>query len=112
MNFVRGDTLPFKFSLTHSDGTVIEKSEISTLILTCRKFNKSEYPILFEKDISDFTFEDDYYHCVFNPEDTQELDYGTYNFDIEITLKSGYRKTLKSQFRITEEDTIHKSEVE
>lgn len=112
IEFVRGDTFPFKFKLSYKDGNVIQKENIEAMVLTCRKYNEEVYPVLFQKSIDDFELKDEYYHACFNPEDTENLDYGIYNFDIEITLKNGYRKSLVSSFRITQEATIHKSEVE
>ena len=107
MKFIRGDTQPFKFKITDKDGKSISSENIKTLILTCRKYNLKSSAVLFDKNKEDFTFKDDYWHSEFKPEDTRELDYGIYNFDIECTLKDGTVKTLKSQFEITDEDTIY-----
>lgn len=111
MEFVRGDTMPFQFKITNLNGDSINIEEIDTMILTCRKYNIKSSPILFQKHKEDFTFEEESYHATIEPKDTENLDYGTYNYDIEVTLKDGYRKTAKGSFTITEEDTIHDSEV-
>lgn len=108
LSFIRGDSFPFKFDVTNKDGVIMDKTQIKSMILTCRKHASEDSKILFTKNIDDFTFEDEYYHGCFEPEDTQELNYGKYHFDIEVTSNSGYRKTLKSHFEITEETTIHK----
>lgn len=107
MNFVRGDTQPFKFKIIKQGGENVDEKDIKTLTLTCRKYNLKSSTILFNKNKEDFTFKDDYWHSEFKPEDTRELDYGCYNFDIECTLTDGTVKTLKSQFEITDEDTIY-----
>lgn len=107
IEFTRGDTLAFKFKINYKNGESVKIEDIEDLVLTCRKFNFKESPILFDKSKDDFRFEKDYYHCVFMPEDTRELEYGKYNFDIQVTLKGGFIKTLKSEFTITEEDTIY-----
>lgn len=107
MKFIRGDTQPFKFRITKEDKSNVEEKDIKKLILTCRKYNLISSSILFDKSKSDFEFRDDYWHGEFKPEDTRQLNYGLYNFDIECTLTDGTVKTLKSQFEITEEDTIY-----
>lgn len=110
MEFVRGDTCLFKFKITNTQGQTIKKEDIESLILTCRADSSSTLPILFQKNIDDFELKDDYYHCAFKPTDTQNLKYKKYYFDIEVTLKGGYRKTLFSSFTLTEECTIHEEE--
>lgn len=110
LEFIRGDTCRFKFQIKYADDSIVKKDDIETLILTCRKYNSSKSPVLFSKNKDDFTYTDEFYYCTIEPEDTQELAYGTYNFDIKCTLTDGYRKTFKGSFTITEEDTIHESE--
>ena len=111
MKFVRGDTNLIKFKIEDKSGQTIKKEDIDTLILTCKRNTADLMPILFQKRIDDFELRDDeYYHCTFKPEDTQKLDYGIYFFDIEVTLKNGYRKTQFSKFELTEECTTHKEE--
>lgn len=113
IEFIRGDTKPFRFRIKNVNGQPIQKSEVDTLIMTCRKRDSEKSPILFEKTIDDFIFgEDGFCHSQIKPEDTQNLEYGAYGFDIECTLLNGYRKTLKANFKITEEDTIHLTQSE
>jgi len=107
MKFIRGDSQPFKFRIIDNEEKNISSETIEKLILTCRKYNLQSSPVIFDKNKEDFTFEENYWHSEFKPEDTRELDYGIYNFDIECTLKDGTVKTLKSQFEITDEDTIY-----
>ena len=107
MKFIRGDTQPFKFKITKQGGENVDEKDIKTLTLTCRKYNLKSSTILFNKNKEDFTFKDDYWHGEFKPEDTRELNYGLYNFDIECTLTAATVKNLKSQLEITKEDTIY-----
>lgn len=108
IEFMRGDSQPIKFRIMKSDDTQPEMSEISTLILTCRKRPREDSEILFQKNKVDFTFSEGYFRIMFQPEDTENLDYGTYAFDIECTLNNGYRKSLYSEFKITNEVTMHR----
>ena len=109
--FVRGDTFPFKFGIKSRDGTPIKKEEIKTLFITVREQPNSFSPVISQKNLDDVTI-DEYgtCHVKFEPEDTEELSYQRYYFDIEITLKSGYRKSHVRDFRLTHEVTIHGKE--
>lgn len=108
--FVRGDTFAFKFKLTIQDKVAIQKEDIDTLFITCRRYASKEFPVVFEKTLDDVEIDDNgYCHAKFEPKDTEKLAYGSYFFDIEVTLKNGYRKTKLFQFKITKETTIHES---
>lgn len=112
MNFIRGDSFPFKFKINSKEGTLISKEDIDTLILTCREYPNKNSKALFTKDINDFLNDKEYYHGIFKPEDTENLKYQTYYFDIEVTLKNNYRKTLYDSFTLTEECSFHGKEGE
>lgn len=108
MEFIRGDTFPFKTSIKFKDGEVLTKEDIETLFITSRKYPTKTSPIIFQKTLDDVEIDEEgYCHARINPEDTEDLAYGSYFCDIEITLKSGYRKTKLFKFEITKETTIH-----
>ncbi len=108
LEFIRGDTFAFKFKIKTGNEILTSKEEIETLFITCRKYTKETSKINFEKKIDDIEIDEEgYFHVKFNPEDTEKMNYGVYFFDIEVTLKNGYRKTKLFKFKITEETTIH-----
>ena len=107
MKYVRGDTQPFKFKIIDKDGNDVAISDIETLFITCRKEPSVLSPILFQKTLRDVTVSDGYYHATFTPQETQSLCLGKYYFDIEVTLKNGYRKSRLSTIDLTAETTIH-----
>ncbi len=108
VKFVRGDSCLFKVKLALQGNETISISDIDSIIITCRQYPDIESEVLFKKEKEDVTLDEDgYLHFNFAPEDTQTLSYGTYYFDIEITLKSGYRKSKLYQFELTQETTIH-----
>ena len=112
IEFVRGDTFAFKVKIPYKDGTPVTLNAIDTLLITVRKMAQKQSPILFQKTLNDVTIDENgYCHCVFNPEDTETLIYGPYYFDIEVTLKGGYRKSRLYQFNITKETSIHGGDV-
>lgn len=108
LKFVRGDTCLFKVKLVINGGDVVKLSDIDSIFMTCRQTPNKDSNVLFKKTLDDLTLDDEgYLHCKFNPSDTENLYYGEYFFDIEVTLTSGYRKTRLYKFELTEETTIH-----
>ena len=106
ISFIRGDTFPFKVKI-HSK-TTITKEDIDTLFVTCRKIASEVSPILFQKTLDDVEISDNYIHITFKPEDTENLEYEKYCFDVELTLKNGVRKTKFATFTLDNETTIAK----
>lgn len=109
LSFIRGDSCPLKFQIHDLEGASVLKEGLGSLFLTCRKSNNKNSKIIFQKDIDDFDYENEsqFYLVNIEPEDTQELPYDTYNFDIQATFSDGEVQTLKGEFTLTDEDTIH-----
>ena len=110
--FKRGDTYAFKSELKLKSGHEITKEDISELYVTAREGFDEMFPIIFQKTLDDVEIYDGYVHIRFEPEDTENLEYGTYGFDLEITLKGNKknRKTKSGYFTLLSESTIHKNE--
>lgn len=110
MEFVRGDTFSFKFKLKTLDNNILTKSDIETLFITVRKWPSKESSISIQKTLDNVEIDEEgYCHARFESSDTENLNYGFYYFDIEVTLKSGYRKSKLFKFELTKETTIHES---
>ena len=107
LSFIRGDSCPLKFKIQDVEGSSVLKEDLNSLYLTCREANNKYSKIIFKKEIKDFDYENDYYFINIEPKDTQELPYGTYNFDIQATFLDNEVQTLKGEFTITDEDTIY-----
>lgn len=107
LNFIRGDSCPLKFKIIDDEENSVLKTNLDFLYLTCRKSNTKYSDVIFQKNINDFNYENDYYFVNIEPQDTRELPYDTYNFDIEATFTDGEVQTLKGKFTITDEDTIY-----
>lgn len=110
MKFIRGDSCPFKIKLQYKDElkNPVQLNDIDTLFVTCKTNSASNSFILFQKTLNDVEIDSEgYCHIVFEPKDTEKLAYGKYVFDIEVTLKNGYRKTYYDSFEITNETTTH-----
>lgn len=110
-SFLRGDTFSFKVNIKFVDGTAIKISDIDTIFVTCKNGYGDNATEIFIKKKDELTLDENgYLHVVFKPEDTQELKAGDYVFDVEITLKNGYRKSKKGQITLEYDVTDHKGE--
>ena len=108
MQFVRGDSFLFKVLLGSKGDEPINQNLVQTLYITFRKYANIDSDIIFQKTLSDVRIDDDgYCHASFLPEDTEDLAYGKYFFDIEVTLTNGYRKSRLYEVELTKETTIH-----
>lgn len=108
---VRGDTATLSFPIESKDGSVINISDIKTIFLTCRMIPKKSSKILIKKNKDDFRFEDGKYKVDLKSEDTQSFeslnDKKNINFDIEVTLNNGTRKTGIFSIPFEYDYTIH-----
>lgn len=107
LKFIRGDSCPLKFQILDVEENPVLKEDLHSLYLTCRKANTKYSEKIFQKNINDFGYENEFYFINIEPQDTRELPYDTYNFDIEATFTDGEVQTLKGEFTITDEDTIY-----
>lgn len=106
--FTRGDTKVFKFKLVDNAGTELELAPSDKLYMTVKKSPNSKQ-VIFQKTIGNGIElgEDGYYHVRIESDDTAELTYGTYGYDIEIKTDTGIVKTLIiGSITLTEEYTF------
>ena len=113
LEFPRGDTKEFKFKLTDKNGENLTLSPTDKLYLTVKKDTNSN-TVLFQKRIgSGIELKNDgYYYVTIYPNDTNELPYGQYGYDLEIKTGTGIVKTLVvGTITLTEEYTFKGDEV-
>lgn len=110
LEFTRGDTQFIKFQLKDKLENVLYPDENDNIYFTVKQ-NKNSSKILIQKKYpNSIEHTDGYFIFVLNSEDTSDLPYGTYQYDIE--LKSGdYVKTLGfGTITLTEEITHRRDE--
>lgn len=97
IKLTRGDTESFSLSITDTSGLEYEMQEGDKLVFTVKKSVYDEKPII-QKDIVDKTF-------IIEHEDTKDLAYGTYYYDIQLTFANGSVSTIikPSKFIVDEE---------
>lgn len=96
IEIVQGDTSKiYKFQRKNIDNEVIKTLPLKMWITFKYTYNDNE--MLFQKTLENgiiYSEEDNYYRFQLLPEDTNNLAYGTYGFDIAILNESGEKKTL------------------
>ena len=110
LEFTRGDTQFLKFQLKDGEENVLVLTEGDKLYFTVKQ-NQNSSKVLIQKKYPDsIQYLDGYFSFTLNTEDTANLAYGTYQYDIE--LKSGdYVKTLGfGTITLTEEITHRRDE--
>ena len=108
-SFIRGDSYLFKVKVKHKENNIpLQQNDVDTIFVTFKETTSKSSTPLFIKELTDMSIDEQgYIHVAFNPSDTESLNYGTYYFDIEITLINGYRKTNTYQVTLTDETTSH-----
>ena len=111
MEIIRGDTQQYKFQRKDVDGNVITQQATKVYFTVKENYNVNK--VLIQKTIEDMTFDSDgTYHFAITADDTNNLYYGNYVYDIEVKQGNDYTKTIaKGVFKITEEVTFESNEV-
>lgn len=108
MEFIRGDTAKYKFKRIDADGNVIT-TKADKIYFTVKTNGYSD-DILLQKTIDDMEFDGQYYHFIIQPEDTDDMNYGTYRYDVEV-IQDGVKTTTVGEIIINEEITFASDEV-
>lgn len=110
LEFTRGDTQYIKFQLKDGNGENLRLTNSENLYFTVKE-NQNSKKILIQKIFPlEIKYSDGYYVFEITSEDTSDLAYNTYQYDIE--LKSGnYVKTLGfGTITLTDEITFRRDE--
>lgn len=106
MRIIRGDSKTFTFQRKDADGEVITEKP-NKIYLTVKQ-NEYQKQALIQKTFDDgIRFEEDTYYVDFVPEDTDDLSFGEYVYDIEI-INGDIVKTIKKDTFIIESEVTHK----
>jgi hypothetical protein len=94
--FIRGDTKPLlKFKLKDKEGNELSLSPTDKLFFTVKQNSKAKKVIIQKTIGNGITIGDDgYIHIRLESDDTAEIAYGTYGYDIELKTATGIVKTL------------------
>ena len=95
----RGDTFKIKLYLTDNNGNTFTPSEGDVIRFAAKKRYSDPEPVIF------ITVPNDTLTLEIRPEDTKQLDFGTYVYDLQITFADGTVDTFisKAMLRLEEE---------
>lgn len=105
----RGDLRKVKFQITDASGEVYTSA--TEIYFSVKQSTKSKQ-LLFQKKLSDGSIaigQDNYYHFIIEPEDTNGFQYNEYAFDIEV-VGPELKQTTVGQLVITDEVTFSTDE--
>lgn len=99
ISMIRGDSGVFIITITDTNGTPVELTDGDGLTFTLRRTPRSP-TIVLQKTITDGTL-------TINPSDTQDMQFGSYVYDVELKRADGYVDTIipPHEFLILEEVT-------
>ena len=104
----RGDIRNVKFCVRSGEQLRTDFTEIYFTVKNTTRANN----FIFQKKLTDGDItlgEDNYYHLTIAAEDTDELDYASYKFDIEV-VGEGIKQTTTGVLRLTDEVTFASNE--
>lgn len=108
----RGDIRNIKFKVTDKDGKTFT-TDFDEIYITFKRGFYDE-KALFQKKLTDGDItkdENNYYHFTIEAEDTNNLSYGDYVFDIELLIADTFKQTIVGNLKITNEVTFASNEV-
>lgn len=108
MEITRGDNKTFKFQRKRKDGSIITDLPSKMFVTIKKDYSRFDFVIQKSLENKEITYNDtdNFYRFELVPEDTNDLLYGNYVYDIEITENSKVKTISKGKFTITEEATF------
>lgn len=109
MQITRGDTKNYKFKRVNKTDDSVITTRPDTMYLTV-KFDYNVDNVLFQKELDNgikFDEETSYYYFTIKPSDTNELPYGKYVYDIEVTDHGKVTTIAIGEIDLTEEVTFY-----
>ena len=113
LEFTRGDTQLLKLQLKDKNGERLQLATGDMLYFTVRK-TPTDKKVWLQKKLGDgitYTEEDNYYRFRLESDDTANMPYGTYGYDIQIKTSEGIVITIEiGSITLTEEYTWKEDE--
>lgn len=109
IEFPRGDTPPFEFTLELEDGELLE--DVDEIYFTMKKSYSTSEMIL-QKRLSrgEINQEGNVFSFVFKHLETATLPYGNYVYDVQIMLGEYVKTIIMGQITLTNESTFLENE--
>ena len=109
--FPRGDTCPVKFDVVDNNGNALDLSTVSEIYFTLKKNYNTATAILQKKyTTGGITVEGNVGSLVLTHDDTKELSYGRYVYDIQIVSGTYVKTIVLGEITLTNESTHYANE--
>lgn len=106
VEMIRGDTQPLKFQIKDNEGNILQMSAEDELIFTVKKNYNTKQTILQKKlSTNDITYKNGWYLFTLKHEDTANLKYGTYVYDIQLMSEGIVATLVLGTITLTQEVT-------
>lgn len=107
MEFTRGDTYRFKFQRFNENGEVIEEKSQKMWFTVKKNYRTEEKLIQKTLENNEIKFDTEYfYHIVIEPNDTSNLNYGKYVYDIQVENDGVVSTIALGELTLTNEVTF------
>ena len=102
INLIRGDSLELLILINDIDGNPFKPQPTDRLRFAMKKEVSDDYVVALQKEIPVETL-----LLKIEPEDTKNLDFGNYYYDIELTTKEGVVETIIPYTRFVIDGEVH-----
>lgn len=104
IKMTRGDTQPLKFQRLDDENHVITDAP-DAMFFTVKRSWDDETPVI-QKSLADMDMDEDgTWHFIIGASETEALSYGTYVFDLEVTVSTCVTTICKDELALTREAT-------
>lgn len=111
IEMIRGDTQPIKFQILDGDGNVLKLDSTDELYFTMKKnYKKTDYVLQKRFSRNEITYQEGYYLFTLEHDDTAELKYGGYVYDIQLVSGTIVATIALGTITLTEEATFKANE--
>lgn len=112
IKFTRGDTKTVMFKLRDKNGEILVLQPTEKIYFTVKSNAESTDKLIQKVYPTDITYENEWYSFTIEPADTNNLEYGIYEYDIEYKNDDDFVQTLTlGTLRLTKEITHKEDEV-
>jgi hypothetical protein len=106
MELIRGDTLPISFNIQDNEGNPLVPTLDDELYFTMKKnYNSPSFVCQKKLSSGDFEIVEDKIRFVLTHEDTANLGYGEYVYDIQLSTGNYVKTIVLGTITLTEEST-------
>lgn len=108
--FTRGDTQFIRFKLKDASGEPLQLEPTDNMYFTVKTDANSTKVLLQKKFPEDIEYQDGYYHFTISSENTSNMAYGDYQYDIEVKSEGVVKTIGQGTINLTEEITHRRDE--